>query len=208
MTMLVPPLCRLEWLDHRPAADGHALATYLSGLNRLDEAERAMRRAIELQPAAAGYHQELAIIEVQRGDAQAALETAQHESPGVWQDDALALARQIGGERSAADAALKTLIEKDANLGAYQIAEVYALRDDSKATFEWLDRAWSNRDGVSSTSSTTPSSCGTRTIRASLLSAARSVCRYRGRRPHGNRPDPVLRRVSASRNLSVSFMNA
>jgi len=29
---------------------------------------------------------------------------------------------------------------------AYQIAEVYALRNDDKATFEWLDRAWSNRD--------------------------------------------------------------
>jgi hypothetical protein len=28
----------------------------------------------------------------------------------------------------------------------YQIAEVYALRNDATATFEWLDRAWSNRD--------------------------------------------------------------
>jgi hypothetical protein len=27
-----------------------------------------------------------------------------------------------------------------------QIAQVYALRNDPKATFEWLDRAWSNRD--------------------------------------------------------------
>lgn len=25
-------------------------------------------------------------------------------------------------------------------------AEVYALRNDEKATFDWLDRAWSNRD--------------------------------------------------------------
>jgi hypothetical protein len=54
--------------------------------------------------------------------------------------------RQIGSDRSAADAALKTLIDKYANGWAYQIAEVYALRDDAKATFEWLDRAWSNRD--------------------------------------------------------------
>ena len=60
---------------------------------------------------------------------------------------ALALAQQIGDDRSAADAALKTLIENDAGASAYQIAQVYAVRDDAKATFEWLDRAWSNRDG-------------------------------------------------------------
>jgi hypothetical protein len=65
----------------------------------------------------------------------------------VWQEIALALARQIGGDKSAADAALTTLIEKEGGNSAYQIAEVYALRNDAKKTFEWLDRAWSNRDG-------------------------------------------------------------
>jgi len=52
----------------------------------------------------------------------------------------------IGSDRSAADAALATLIEKWSGGAAYQIAEVYALRNDAKATFEWLDRAWSNHD--------------------------------------------------------------
>ncbi|MGA9368136.1 MAG: hypothetical protein WBV35_11800, partial [Steroidobacteraceae bacterium] len=56
------------------------------------------------------------------------------------------LARQIGGDRSAADAALKALIEKYADSAAYQIAEVYALRNDANATFQWLARAWSSRD--------------------------------------------------------------
>jgi TolB-like protein/Flp pilus assembly protein TadD len=122
------------------------LATYLSGLNRLDEAERAIRRALELQPDASAYHGQLAIIEIQRGNAQAALAAAQQEPPGVWQDQALALARQIGADRSAADAALKTLIDKDAGAAPYQVADVYALRNDAKETFAWLDRAWSNRD--------------------------------------------------------------
>ena len=122
------------------------LAMYLSGTNRLDEAEQAIRRAIELQPGAAWYHQMLTIIEVQRGNAQAALAAAQQEPRGVWQDAALALAQQVGGDRSLADAALRTLIEKGANVLAYQIAEVCALRNDAKATFEWLDRAANNRD--------------------------------------------------------------
>jgi TolB-like protein/Tfp pilus assembly protein PilF len=122
------------------------LANYLSGLNRLDEAERAIRRAIELQPGAAGFHQQLAIIEIQRGNAQAALAAAQQDPPGIWQDIALALARQSGSDRSAADAALKTLIDKDAGGAPYQIAQAYALRNDAKETFAWLDRAWSSRD--------------------------------------------------------------
>jgi TolB-like protein/Tfp pilus assembly protein PilF len=123
------------------------LAGYLLALKQLGEAERANRRALELQPAAASYHYTLTAIEILRGHAQAALEAAQQEPPGVWQDEALALALQIGGDRTAADAALRTMIEKDAGIGAYQIAEVYALRNDAKATFAWLDRAWDNRDG-------------------------------------------------------------
>ena len=123
-----------------------SLATYLLGLHRLDEAEQAMNKAIELQPASGPNHAWLTIIEIQRGNAPAALEAAQQQPPGIFRDMSLAYARQIGGDRSAADAALRTFIDKDAGGSAYQIAEVYALRNDAKATFEWLDRAWSNRD--------------------------------------------------------------
>jgi len=122
------------------------LGNYYLGINRLDEAERAIRRAIELQPAAQSFHVQLAIIEIKRGHAQLALAAAQQEPPGTWNDVALALAQQIGPDRSAADAALRTLIDKNGGLAPYQIAQVYALRDDAKQTFAWLDRAWSLRD--------------------------------------------------------------
>jgi Flp pilus assembly protein TadD len=61
------------------------LAIYLAGLHRVDEAEQAIRNAIALQPGASDFHQWLAIIEVQRGDAKAALAAAQQEPPGSWQ---------------------------------------------------------------------------------------------------------------------------
>ena len=122
------------------------LALYLWGINRLDEAERAAHRALELQPNAVWPPAALTLIEVQRGNADGALDAAQKELPGPWLDTVLGAARQIGADRRAADAALRTLIEKDADVAAYQIAEIYALRNDAKATFEWLDRAWSNRD--------------------------------------------------------------
>jgi TolB-like protein/tetratricopeptide (TPR) repeat protein len=123
-----------------------ALATYFLGRQRLDEADRAINKALELQPASEPYRSWLTIIETQRGNAAAALEAAQLEPPGIFRDMSLAFARQIGGDQNAADAALRTLIEKQANNSAYQIAEIYALRNDAKATFTWLDRAWDNRD--------------------------------------------------------------
>jgi TolB-like protein/Tfp pilus assembly protein PilF len=121
-------------------------ATYLSGVHRLNEAEQAVRKAIELQPTTAANHEELTIILIQRGEAAAAVQAAQQGPSGVWQDVALAIARQASPDRSAADAALKTLVQKYGELASYQIAEAYALRGDASGTFQWLDRAWNNRD--------------------------------------------------------------
>jgi hypothetical protein len=42
--------------------------------------------------------------------------------------------------------ALKTLLEKGASTMPFQIAGIYAQRNDANATFEWLDRAWTSRD--------------------------------------------------------------
>jgi TolB-like protein/Tfp pilus assembly protein PilF len=125
------------------------LAQYLRALDRLDEAATAARKSIELQPTAGSMHYQLTIIEIMRGDAKAALEAAQSETVG-WQVDAIALARQIGGNAVEADAALKRQIEQDAAGGAFQIAQTFALRNDADKTFEWLERARSNRDpGIS-----------------------------------------------------------
>ena len=122
------------------------LSTYLTSLGRLDEAEAAIRKSLSLDPTGSGYYEQLTIIGILRGDAAAALAAAQREPEGSWQDIAVALALQIGSDRAAADAALQTLIDKDAALASMQIADVYALRRDADKTFEWLDRAWAGRD--------------------------------------------------------------
>ncbi|HTD27810.1 MAG TPA: tetratricopeptide repeat protein, partial [Xanthomonadaceae bacterium] len=122
------------------------LCRFLVPLGQLDNAEQAIRKAIELRPEAAGYHELLTVIAIRRGDAKAALADAQQERQGPYQRIALALAQQIGSDRTASDTALQNLIGKDASSAAYQIAEVYALRKDSTQTFAWLDRAWANRD--------------------------------------------------------------
>jgi len=122
------------------------LARILIASGRYDEAEAALRKAIELQPAAARQHTYLTIIEILRGNAAAALHDAQLEPKGFWQYYALALAQQIQNDRAAADAALQTLIDNDAVSGPFQIAVVYGLRKEPDKMFEWLDRAYTERD--------------------------------------------------------------
>jgi TolB-like protein/Tfp pilus assembly protein PilF len=128
------------------AAGQMLLSRYLASLGRLDDAEQSVRKAIALAPGSGIFDASLVVIDVQRGNAKAALADAERALPSPWQDFALAMARQIGDDRAAADAALKRLVDKDSEGMAYQIAEVYALRRDPDRTFEWLDRAWTNRD--------------------------------------------------------------
>ena len=58
----------------------------------------------------------------------------------------LSLAYHAMGQREASDAALKELIEKYAGVAAYQVAEVYAYRGEKEKAFDWLDRAYRQRD--------------------------------------------------------------
>jgi len=132
--------------DPRSTYRWRSLSVYLTALGRLDEARQAIDKAIALQPGATVNHEQLAVIAILRGDAEAALVAAQKEPPGPWHDVAMALALQIGPDRKAADAALKKLIAEYAQSAPYQIAEAYALRRDPDAMFQWLDRAWTARD--------------------------------------------------------------
>ena len=132
--------------DPRRATWYNGLSQYLAALGRLDEAEHAARTAIALQPGGTDLYEQLTVVKILRGDARAALAAAQQESPGPWHDIATTLALQIGTDHAAADAALKTLVDKYADLGPYQIAEAYALRREPDRMFHWLDHAWVTRD--------------------------------------------------------------
>lgn len=124
-----------------------AVAGYLAALGQLDAAERAIIKAIELQPEAGWERVQLVIIRIQRGDADGArAAAAQVHEEGGWQEVAQAFLQQVGGDPVAADAALDVLIRTQADLSAFQIAQVHALRAEPDKVFEWLDRAWDNRD--------------------------------------------------------------
>ena len=124
----------------------HSLGYWLPVLGDLDDGERMSRKVLELKPGSEDAPSNLSYIEILRGNAGAALAAAESVPPGWARIAALALARQIGPDRAAADAALKALIDGSGDDSAYQIAAAYALRNDREKAFEWLDRAWKNRD--------------------------------------------------------------
>jgi TolB-like protein/Flp pilus assembly protein TadD len=122
------------------------LARFLPALGEFDEAARAVRKALEINPERYFSRMQLTYVYAMQGNAAAALQAAQQEPPGVWRDEALAMALQVGSDRPAADTALRTAIAKDSGDAAYQIAEIYALRRDPDNMFKWLERASRNRD--------------------------------------------------------------
>ena len=123
------------------------LASDLTALGRYDEAEAAQRKAIELQPQSATNYLNLSRIEILRGNPKRAVELAKQETDPVWRTYGLALAHFANGDRAEADAALKKLIDENAEDCGSQIASVYALRKEPEKMFEWLEHGWATRDG-------------------------------------------------------------
>jgi tetratricopeptide (TPR) repeat protein len=145
------PEAAIEPIRQAIAADPLSAGWYslligdLMAVGRLDEAEAATHAELALH-ATNGALARLSAIETLRGNAPAAVEKAEQVPAGKPRDFALANARQIGSDRGAADAALKTLIDRYADTDAYLISRTYALRKEPDKVFEWLDRAWANRD--------------------------------------------------------------
>ncbi len=122
------------------------IALYLISLSRYDEAGAALRKAIALHPQSAQNYMWLAVIQILSGNPGAAVELAKQETDPFWRTFGLALAQFANGERVEADAALKKLIDDDADDAGSQIAQVYALRKEPEKMFEWLEHAWTTHD--------------------------------------------------------------
>ncbi|MGH8162766.1 MAG: tetratricopeptide repeat protein, partial [Rhodanobacteraceae bacterium] len=141
----IEPIRRAIAADPLSAGWYSLLEDDLIAVGRLDEAEAAIRHELTLH-ASNGALALLSVIDVLRGNAAAALEKAERIPAGQSRDFALADARQISADRAAANAAVKNLIDRYGKTNAYLIARTYALRKDPDKVFEWLDRAWDERD--------------------------------------------------------------
>jgi TolB-like protein/Tfp pilus assembly protein PilF len=123
------------------------LGLALQAVDRDAEAETAFRRALELDPGGASRNYMIGRVLLPQGKKNAALRAMQQETDEGWRLAGLPLAFHALGRRRESDAALATLKEKYAGDSAYQIADVYAFRGESDLAFEWLQRAFDQRDG-------------------------------------------------------------
>jgi tetratricopeptide (TPR) repeat protein len=120
----------------------HALAA--SG--RFAEAEAAFRKVLELAPERALTHAALSLVLLEQGRGEEALAEVLRE-PEEWaRQRASGIIHAAAGHRLESDAALQALIAKYQDEAAYQIAEVYAARNEAEPGFQWLERAYEQRD--------------------------------------------------------------
>jgi tetratricopeptide (TPR) repeat protein len=127
------------------ASSNLALFYYYDG--QLKEAESGFRKVLELRPDYPGTHCRLGLILLEQSNPQAALAAMQREKEAIWRDQGLALAYYAAGQKKEADKILAEYVENQQSVAAYQIAEIYAYRDEADKAFEWLERAYEQRDG-------------------------------------------------------------
>jgi tetratricopeptide (TPR) repeat protein len=113
---------------------------------RLDEAEAAVRKGLELNPEYPNAHLQLGQVLSARSNPEAALAEMEREQEPIWRRFGLALVYHALGRKKEADLTLGELLENHKEGGAFQIAEVYAFRGETDKAFEWLERAYSQRD--------------------------------------------------------------
>ncbi len=121
------------------------LYTYRAGL--LDESETAFRKALELNPQYPNVHMLIGRTYLMKGKPDSALAEMMRETEPFWQMYGLALVYHAMVKKKEADDKLAQLNKEDQNDSAFQIAEVYAYRGETDKAFEWLERAYNQRDG-------------------------------------------------------------
>jgi TolB-like protein/DNA-binding winged helix-turn-helix (wHTH) protein/Tfp pilus assembly protein PilF len=133
-------------LDPLNADSSEALAEPEFYMGQLDEAAADLKKALNLNPDVVSAHVKLSNIYVMQGRPQDALpeiELVRHDAYRPW---LYAIAYHALGREKESDAALSKLITKYNASMAYQIALVYAFRNQADEAFEWLDRAYAQRD--------------------------------------------------------------
>ena len=135
-------------LDRIAAVEGtplyvYSAATIASRYRAIDEAFAGYPHAIHYALKA---NSTLAITRLLQARGQEALEAAEAELHDVFRNLALAMIHHAQCRAAESDAALQTLISEFGWTAAYQVAEAYAYRNEVDKAFEWLERAYGQRD--------------------------------------------------------------
>jgi TolB-like protein len=133
-------------LDPLNPSGGVSLGQTACYAGRLDEAVAALKKALELAPDRPHAHSWLGRVYLELARPQEALAEMNREPDPLWRLHGQALAYHALKRKKDSDAALREFVTKYHAEAAFQIAEVYAFRGETDQAFEWLERAYTQRD--------------------------------------------------------------
>jgi tetratricopeptide (TPR) repeat protein len=124
----------------------NVLGLALCAANRLQECLQSRLKLLQLHPEFGGINSAVGRARLYLGQFDQALEAMQKEPEEDYRLVGLAMVYSAMGKRAESAAALKSLTEKFASNDAYGIAEAHACRGETDAAFEWLERAFRQRN--------------------------------------------------------------
>ncbi len=115
-------------------------------MGQLDQSAADSKKALELNPDAGSGMYTLILIDLLQGRPQDALPDIERVQPTPTRACLYALTYYALGRKKESDAALSELMIKYHASNAFEIAMIYAFRNQTDKAFEWLDRAYAQRD--------------------------------------------------------------
>ena len=134
-------------LDPLSVANYYHLGLRAFYAGRLDEGVMAFRKGLELNPQFPSSHILLGRIFLEQSKLRESLAEMEKELDTNWRGQGLSIWYYAAGKKKEADDELATYIHQDPEEFAFQIAEIYAYRGEADRAFEWLERAYKQRDG-------------------------------------------------------------
>jgi serine/threonine protein kinase/tetratricopeptide (TPR) repeat protein len=110
------------------------------------QARHAIERALAINASSDAFHFALGQLDLLQKRLNDALAEFQKQSSEGSRRMATAMIEYASGHEKESQQALKDLIARHANDMAYQVADVYAWRGEPDKAFEWLERAYQQRD--------------------------------------------------------------
>jgi len=130
-------------LDPLDANSWERLAEEELFMGQLDQAAADCKKALELNPDVSGVLSQIYLMQVRPQDALREIERVNYAPLRAF---LYALTYHALGREKESDAALRELITKYHASNAFEIATIYAFRNQTDEAFEWLDRAYAQRD--------------------------------------------------------------
>jgi len=143
-------------LDPLSHSAWQTLTIFLVSSRDFSAAHDASHRALELSPQSDFSLNDLGTLQLLEGNPKDALATFRRIDNEGFRLSSVAMAEHTLGHAKESQQDLEQLIAQHAKEAAFQIAEIYAWRGERDKSFEWLERAYQQRDGGLSDIKTDP----------------------------------------------------